>query len=63
MCVCAECAIEFMFFNVMMYLCSLNCKVDGFYPDTRKDEVWDFFRKSYAERVEQHLSDMLKTQP
>eukprot|EP00419_Tripos_fusus_P055071 CAMPEP_0172803222 /NCGR_PEP_ID=MMETSP1075-20121228/4331_1 /TAXON_ID=2916 /ORGANISM="Ceratium fusus, Strain PA161109" /LENGTH=201 /DNA_ID=CAMNT_0013641581 /DNA_START=74 /DNA_END=678 /DNA_ORIENTATION=+ len=22
-----------------------SLKVDGFYPDTRKDEVWDFFRK------------------
>jgi len=22
-----------------------SLKVDGFFPDTRKDEVWDFFRK------------------
>ncbi|CAE7449555.1 Srsf2, partial [Symbiodinium necroappetens] len=22
-----------------------SLKVDGLYPDTRKDEVWDFFRK------------------
>ncbi|CAL1169466.1 unnamed protein product [Cladocopium goreaui] len=22
-----------------------SLKVDGFYPDTRKDEVWDFFQK------------------
>lgn len=33
-------------------------QVDGFFPDTRKDEVWDFFRKPLGRTVSNlHVSN------
>ena len=41
--------------GVLLISADQICQVDGFYPDTRKEEVWDFFQKFGAQSFKQEV--------
>ena len=41
--------------GVLLISADQICQVDGFYPDTRKEEVWDFFQKFGAQSFKQKV--------